>query len=111
MNPSNKTSDHHFSSFAMGATVGIIAALLFGTDEGRKIVKQFLDAIPEKYKNIPENLIQQDKPELPRTPIITPQETPHHATYNFGNDEFNSSISKDETPPPVPPSVHPFRPL
>ncbi|KKS67052.1 MAG: hypothetical protein UV37_C0012G0027 [Candidatus Collierbacteria bacterium GW2011_GWA1_42_60] len=62
MSPNNN-QDHHFSSFAMGATIGVIAALLFGTEEGRKVVKEVLNAIPEKYKNIPE--------------------TPHHATYDF----------------------------
>ena len=99
MSPNNN-QDHHFSSFAMGATIGVIAALLFGTEEGRKVVKEVLNAIPEKYKNIPGNLIPHEKPEeTPRTPIITPQETPHHATYDF------------EAPPPPPPAVNPFRPV
>ena len=82
----------------MGATIGVIAALIFGTEEGRKLVKEVLDVIPEKYKKVPEKLLHKDEPELPRTPIITPQETPHHATYDF------------EAPPPPPPAVHPFRP-
>jgi hypothetical protein len=98
MNP-NKGADHHFSSFAMGATIGVIAALLFGTEEGRKLVKEVLDVIPDKYKKIPENLVPHDEPETPGTPIITPEETPHHTTYDF------------EAPPPPPPAVHPFRPL
>ncbi|HSV94476.1 MAG TPA: hypothetical protein VLH94_00660 [Spirochaetia bacterium] len=99
MNP-NKKEDHHFSSFAMGATVGVIAALVFGTEEGRKLIKEVLDIIPEKYKKIPEKLMPHEEThEYPPTPIITPQETSHHATYDF------------ESPPPAPPTVHPFRPL
>lgn len=95
----NNNQDHHFSSFAMGATIGVIAALLFGTEEGRKVVKEVLNTIPEKYKNIPGNLLPHKKPEeTPLTPIITPQETPHHTTYDF------------EAPPPPPPAVNPFRP-
>jgi hypothetical protein len=106
MNPKN-TPDHHFSSFAMGATIGVLAALLFGTEEGRKVVKEVLDTIPEKYKKVPEVLLpHEDDPESPRTPIITPQETPHHATY-----EFHSTEITEEAPPPPPPAIHPFRPL
>ncbi len=104
MNPKN--TDHHFSSFAMGATIGVIAALLFGTEEGRKVVKEVLDVIPEKYKKVPEvlkSLKNTDEPiEAPRAPVITPLETPHHATYDF-HDPF-------ESPPPAPPAVHPYRP-
>ncbi len=112
MTPSNKATDHHFSSFAMGATIGIIAALLFGTEEGRKVVKKVLDSIPEKYKKIPDNLIHQDKPELPRTPIIIPEETPHHSTYDFHSTEvLGPNVSLGEVPPPAPPSVRPFRPI
>lgn len=83
----------------MGATIGVIAALLFGTEEGRKVIKEVLDVIPEKYKKVPEILKPHEETfEPPRTPMITPQETPHHATYDF------------EAPPPPPPAVHPYRP-
>lgn len=97
MNPIKK-EDHHFSSFAMGVSLGVVAALLFGTEEGRKLVKEVLNTIPEKYKKVPEVLAPSKYDEPPRAPIITPQETPHHATYDF------------EAPPPAPPTVHPFRP-
>ena len=80
-------------------SLGIVAALLFGTEEGRKAVKNILDTIPDKYKQIPENLLQpKEKPKSPRTPIIEPLETPHHATYEF------------EAPPPPPPVIHPHLP-
>jgi hypothetical protein len=98
MNP-KKNDDHHFSSFAMGATIGVIAALLFGTEEGRKLVKEVLDVIPEKYKTVPEKLLHPEEPHAAPTPIIEPLETPHHATYDY------------EAPPPPPPMVHPYRPL
>lgn len=96
----NKNQDHHFSSFAMGISLGVIAALLFGTEEGRKLVKQALDAIPEKYKKVPEEIIDRlpKKETHPMTPVITPTETPHHTTYEF------------ESPPPPPPAVFPYRP-
>lgn len=95
----------------MGATIGVIAALLFGTEEGRKVVKEVLGAIPEKYKKVPEAIKPIVEPimesfehvEAPRAPIITPTETPHHATYDF-HDPL-------ESPPPAPPAVHPYRPL
>lgn len=95
----NKNQDHHFSSFAMGISLGVIAALLFGTEEGRKLVKQALDAIPDKYKKIPEEIAEHfpKKEKSSITPIITPTETPHHATYEF------------ESPPPPPPAVYPYR--
>lgn len=90
----------------MGATVGVIAALLFGTEEGRKVIKEVLDVIPEKYKKVPEVFTDHsDTTEAPSAPIITPQETPHHATY-----EFHSSTIVGEAPPPPPPDVHPYRP-
>lgn len=95
MNPSdqgNKKPEHNFSAFAVGVSLGVIAALLFTTEEGKKTVKSILDSIPEKYKT---------PPDIPRTPIITPQETPHHTTYDF---------HQNESPPPPPPVVQPFRP-
>jgi len=100
MNPSKKTEEHHFSSFAMGATIGVIAALLFGTDEGRKIVKEVLDTIPEKYKNTLNSSLRGGNPtkQPPTISVIPTLETPHHATYDF------------EAPPPPPPAVHPSRP-
>lgn len=99
----NKDQDHHFSSFAMGISVGVVAALLFGTEEGRKVIKEILNAIPEKYKEIPKDIFS-PKPhyDIPPTPIINPEETPHHETV--------TPIFSKESPPPAPPLVEPFRP-
>lgn len=99
----NKKPDSGFSSFALGVSVGVVAALLFGTDEGRKIVKKVLDNLPEKYHKIPQSveaILPKNKinDETITTPVMTPFETPHHATYDF------------ETPPPPPPSVNLTRP-
>jgi hypothetical protein len=96
MNP-KKHEDHNFSSFATGVSIGVVAALLFGTEEGRKLVKNILDSIPEKYKKVPEALSPSkiDYQNVPPTPIIVPQETPHHTTFDI------------EAPPPPAPSVHP----
>lgn len=98
MSPKNN-QDNHFSSFAMGVTIGVAAAMLFGTEEGRKLVKETLDAIPEKYKTIPEELRHpiEDQMITP-TPIIEPLETPHHATFD------------NEIPLRPSPSLNPTRP-
>ena len=97
-NPRPKT-DSGFSSFALGVSIGVVAALLFGTEEGRKIVKGAFDAVPEKYKKIPESILPgKDASETVTAPILTPFETPHHATYEF------------ESPPPPPPAISLTRP-
>lgn len=81
--PSDKPKSASFSSFGLGIALGVAGAFLFGTEEGRKLVKKFVDSIPERP--------------APRSmPFITPEETQHHATY--------------EAPPPPPPSVRPSRP-
>jgi hypothetical protein len=98
MNSPKKHEDHSFSAFAMGATIGVVTALLLGTDEGRKLLKKILDTIPEKYKKIPEGLVPRSEPEVPLVPIITPLETPHHTTF------------EPEAPPPPPPAIRPLRP-
>jgi hypothetical protein len=96
MNPSNSKSENAFPSFALGVAVGVIAALLLGTEEGKKIAKEAYGAIPEKYKKVPEALFP-EKHSVPgpqASPIIEPEETPHHTTFDF------------EAPPPPPPAVH-----
>lgn len=100
MNQSDNHQDHGFSSFSIGLTLGVVAALIIGTEEGRKIAKELYNSLPEKYKKIPETLLSTNKlPDQPRvTPIIPPLETPHHATYEF------------ESPPPTPPAVPLTRP-
>ena len=80
--------------FAFGILFGVAATYLFGTDEGRKIVKKVLDSIPENYKNPLSSVSRLGGP--PSTPIIQPEETQHHAIL--------------ESPPPPSPSVHPVRP-
>lgn len=98
MSPKNN-QDHNFSSFAMGVSLGVVSALLFGTEEGRKLVKEILDAIPEKYKTIPEEFKQPKESQTNTpTPIIEPFETPHHTTFD------------NETPLRPAPSINPTRP-
>jgi len=77
--PSEKSGhEGNFSSFTVGVALGVVAALLFGTEEGRKIVKKAIDAIPDKYKTPPVRILQN----APRTPIIPAEETPHHTTFD-----------------------------
>lgn len=93
--PSDKpVRDNNFSAFTVGVAFGVVAALLFGTEEGRKIVKRAIDAIPDKYKTPPVSL----RPRPLSTPIIPTEETPHHLDYGH------------ESPPPPPPDVRPSRP-
>ena len=69
--------------FAFGILFGVAATYLFGTDEGRKIVKKLVDSIPDSS-------LRQS------IPIIHPEETQHHSTL--------------ESPPPPSPLVRPVRP-
>lgn len=108
MNPTNRSNDNHFSSFAVGVSLGVVSALMLGTEEGRKILKEILDAIPEKYKKVPEAFAPSkiDFTNVPPTPIIEPEETPHHTTF-----EFHDPVIAGEAPPPPPPIIHPQHPL
>jgi len=99
MTPIKPKQDHTFSAFAVGVTVGAIAGLLFGTEEGRKIVKNALDLIPDKYKNF--SIGKTQEPTRPDIPIIPQEETPHHT---FATPSF-------ESPPPPAPNVRPVRPF
>lgn len=98
-----KAKDNSFSSFAVGVSVGVAASLLFGTEEGRSLVKRIVDAIPDKYKNVPEPLervVSEMTPHSTPTiiPVIPVQETPHHFTI------------RSEAPPPPAPLIRPSRP-
>ncbi len=95
--PSDKSGkDGSFPSFTVGLALGIMGALLFGTDEGRKIVKKVLGAVPDKYKLPPVNL---SRP-LTKSPIIPLEETPH-TTFEYSS-PFGEAISNEAPPPPAP---------
>jgi len=110
--PSEKAGhEGAFSTFTVGVAFGVVVALLFGTEEGRKLVKKALDAIPDKYKAPPVRIPQSG----PRTPIIPAEETSHHTTFDepepsdfFHNPPFGNSFG--EAPPPPAPHVRPTRP-
>ena len=118
--PSEKSGhEGAFSTFTVGVAFGVVAALLFGTEEGRKLVKRALDAIPDKYKTPPVRIPSSG----PRTPIIPAEETSHHTTFDepslrggtptwqshsTSDDQFDSSFG--EAPPPPAPHVRPPRP-
>jgi len=110
--PSRTNKDNSFSAFAVGVAVGVAASFLFGTEDGRALVKRVLDAIPDKYKNIPDpvrkiavELTPHSEPHL--TPVIPVQETAHHTTYDYLS---STRFSSHEAPPPPAPLVHPTRP-
>jgi len=93
MNQSNKKTDNSFNSFAFGVAVGVGAALLFGTEEGRKLGNKIIDAIPDKFKQASnQDIIKQ------AASIVSPTETVHQTTY------------VNEPPPPPAPHVRPSRP-
>ncbi len=75
--PSDNDKNNPFPAFAFGLTLGIVGALAFGTEEGRKIVNKLIDSIPNKYKTPPVNT----QANMVKTPIIPLEETPHHAEY------------------------------
>ena len=116
-----KSKDNSFSSFAVGVSVGVAASLLFGTNEGRKLVKRFVDAIPDKYKTIPDIGPLQDVSRQSHSavnPVILTQETAHHATFDSslqrGTPWQSAPIHTEphftESPPPPAPFVRPSRP-
>ncbi len=84
--------DHGFNSFMFGLTLGVLGALLLGTEEGRKITKQALDAIPENFKKLSHPEPKENVPDF-SPPLRSPEETPHHV------------FAEREAPPPPPPST------
>ncbi len=108
--PSDKPGNSSFSTFGLGVAFGIAAAFLFGTEEGRKIVKKTFDKLPDKYKNPIESSLRGGTPTWQShstpVPVITPEETQHHAVFDPA-DPFTHST---ESPPPPAPHIRPTRP-
>lgn len=99
-----KSNDHNFGSFAMGVAVGVGAALLFGTEEGKKLAGNLFDILPEKIKNLTDqNDLSQyshsglDPESSSNNLLQEPESTPHTYIYN-------------EPPPPPAPHVTPTPP-
>lgn len=44
--------EHSFGAFTIGVAVGVGAALLFGTEDGRKLAQKLFDSLPEKIKSL-----------------------------------------------------------
>lgn len=97
--PSDKQpgKDNSFSSFTIGLALGVMGALLFGTEEGRSIVKKVMNAVPDKYKLPPIDLTRS----APKTPVIPVEETPHHTTFAYTS-PFDNTLSNEAPPPPAP---------
>lgn len=91
----NPVFDHSFSVFALGLTLGIVGAMLLGTEEGRKVSQEILDAVSksklkedliDKSKSAAENVVDKIEdaitgivpnphsfPPLPHRPLSEPQ--------------------------------------
>lgn len=79
--------EHAFGAFTIGVAVGVGAALLFGTEDGRKLAKKILDNLPEKIKNLKDVSGDNNSPapSLQSNPYdlsSTPEATPHTAIYS-----------------------------
>lgn len=75
--------EHAFGAFTIGVAVGVGAALLFGTEDGRKLAQKLFDSLPEKIKSLKDNSADNNSPsaapnlqsnpyDLSSTPVSTP---------------------------------------
>ncbi len=77
--------EHAFGAFTFGIAVGVGAALLFGTEDGRKLAQKLFDSLPDKIKNLKDASDDNNLPSLQSNLYdlsSTPESTPHTATYS-----------------------------
>lgn len=67
--------EHSFGAFTIGVAVGVGAALLFGTEDGRKLAKKIFDNLPEKIKELKNQESNLDSNTF--QPSSFPESTPH----------------------------------
>ena len=79
-------------SFMFGLTLGVLGALLLGTEEGRKLARDIIDSLPENLKHLGQKNSLEQVPDF-APPLSSPEETPHHA------------FARPEAPPPAPPNT------
>ena len=77
--------EHSFGAFTLGVAVGVGAALLFGTEDGRKLAQKVFDNLPEKIKNLKD---QSDTPTQSISPDF-PETTPHNYLANTAPPQFS----------------------
>ncbi len=87
------SKDNSFGSFAIGVAVGVGAALLFGTEDGRKLARNLFDSLPDKIKQLKDEVTPIHDPSSTIYDLPFSESTPHHTTY--------------EAPPPPAPHVEP----
>lgn len=95
--------DSSFSTFMFGLTLGVIGTLLLGTDEGRKISRQILNAVSEGVeKNAP--LLEDAKEAATKalTSVAKYQDSMPYLT--------DQPAERSETAPPPPPYLRPDSP-
>ncbi len=83
--------EHAFGAFTIGVAVGVGAALLFGTEDGRKVAQKLFDSLPDKIKNLKDTTDgehnttssrdlysnQSDPSPIPTSILSSPESTPH----------------------------------
>lgn len=71
-------NESSFGSFAFGVAVGVGAALLFATEEGRTFASKLLDSLKD---NLPKSPNSVPKRTSAYDLASNPESTPHHTTY------------------------------
>lgn len=74
--------EHAFGAFTIGVAVGVGSALLFGTEDGRKIAQKLFDSLPDKIKNLKDtsedkNYLTTNLQSNPQDLSSNPESTPH----------------------------------
>ncbi len=70
--------EHSFGAFTLGVAVGVGAALLFGTEDGKKLSKSLFEKLPDSIKQLT------DKTSYPQEAVT------HHHSHS------------SDSPPPAP---------
>jgi hypothetical protein len=80
--PSRKPKpENSFGSFAFGVAVGVGAALLLGTEEGRQFTSKLLDTVKDNLPPTAPRHSGLDPESSSRDLLSNPESTPHSTTY------------------------------
>lgn len=98
MNQSSSTkqppSDHSFSSFVLGISLGVLGAVLLGTQEGKDFIQKTLNSLSGDSNTSPDFIKKIKSPVNPQTKKTLPK------------NEVSLEDSSQEPPPPPPPVIN-----